>query len=109
MTFNRRRVNYLLVEQNSSLEDRGLVTVEQPRRERVHVDDGDQMRNRWAAKRVALTEDGVKALIEADVDPEQERDVSKEELLEMVRDLEGRVERLESAVKGLRETVASDR
>lgn len=100
-TLSNREVNYSLDEK--SLADMGLVELSRPDGRVVREVDGE-MRSFQAPKRVALTGKGVDVLDTVD-DVERYRGMEWGELVERVRDLENRMDRLENGFATFRRQV----
>jgi len=99
-TLSKRQVNYAF----DKLEDLGLIEVSRPDGQVERVIDG-QKRVFDAPKRATLTEHAVDYLRSTETENTQYSDLSKEELVETVHELEERIDRLENGFEGFRKQV----
>lgn len=99
-TLSKRQVNYAF----EKLEDLGLIEVSRPEGQVERVIDG-QKRVFDAPKEAELTETGVKVLRFTDDEPSRYQDLSREELVETIHDLENRIDTLEDSFEAFRKQV----
>lgn len=96
-----REINYRLVEQEQSLVERGLVEIGPPRQDTEYPFPHQP-------KTVTLTDQGIQALASVE-NTDRYRDLSHEDLVDRVHDLEERLEKLESAFKRFRKRMLNQR
>lgn len=99
-TLTKRQVNYAF----DKLEDLDLIEVSRPDGQVERVIDG-QKRVFDAPKQATLTEQAVNYLQSTETATTQYEDLSREELVETVHDLETRIDQLEDAFESFRKQV----
>lgn len=94
-TLDNRQINHHLVEKNDNLEELGLVNISRPDGPERREENGHVQYLPYAPKRVALTGEGRTVLREAG-DVENYADMTKKEMVRRMRELEERVEDVET-------------
>ena len=97
-----REINYSISEY--SLEEQGFVDVHRPDGREWREING-QNQHVWKPKQVTLTDRGIRALAEFDAENTRYDDMSRDELIQNVQELEDRLDRLENAFKNFRTKV----
>lgn len=97
-----REINYSINEY--SLEEQGLINVRRSEDREWREINGEKQ-NVWKPKSIELTEEGIQALADLDGDQHQYEDMSREELIQQVHELEERLDRLETMFKDFRSKV----
>lgn len=97
-TLTNREINYSLTEK--SLEQQDLVEIKRTEG-RQQTPDGKTI---WKPKQVQLTDQGIQAIAQNQENTPYE-DMTREELIQQVHELENRVDRLENIFKNFRQKV----
>lgn len=97
-TLSNRDVNYCL----DKLDDHGLIETETPDGRVTRVVDG-QKRNFKAPRQARLTDTGIEYLAAIDREQTQYQDMTHDELVEQVRELEQRIDKLDAAFEAFRQ------
>lgn len=99
-TLSKREVNYSF----QKLEDLDFIEVSRPDGQVERIIDG-QKRVFDAPKEATLTEDAVQYLQSVDRDSNRYQDLSRDELVNKIHDLEDRIDRLENGFESFRKQV----
>jgi predicted transcriptional regulator len=102
-TLTRRQINYSINEK--SLEELGLVEVNRSEG-RLHRESNGREENIWKPKQLQLTDKGLQKLAQEPTETaEKYENMSREELIQTVHELETRQDRLENMFKDFRNKV----